>query len=223
MERRILSVFPRLAVAALVASLPANAVALDIRIAYLEAVVDRPPTLSNLDPVPEDLGLAGAEIGLEDYMTTGSFLGHNYLLDVAVVPPGQDVLAAARAALAETPLLVVNAPADTLLAIADLPEAAGALIFNATAPDVGLRDGDCRANVLHTVASYDMRADALMQFLVWKRWTELALLVGPNVLDAAFADALSRSAAKFGLEIEAEKVGRSRPTCAAAPWRRCRP
>ena len=49
---------------------------LEVRIAYLEAAVERPPTLSNLDPVPEDLGLAGAEIGLKDNMTTGSFLGH---------------------------------------------------------------------------------------------------------------------------------------------------
>ena len=127
------------------------------------------------------------------------------MLDAVVVTPGEDVLAAARAALAATPLLVVNAPADTLIAIADLPEAAGALIFNATAPEVRLRDADCRANVLHTIASYDMRADALMQFLVWKRWRELAMLVGPNPPDAEFAEALRRSAVKFGLEIGAEK------------------
>ena len=68
-----------------------------------------------------------------------------------------------------------------------------------------LRDADCRANLLHTVASYDMRADALMQFLVWKRWREIAMLVGPNSPDAEFADALRRSATKFGLEIGAEK------------------
>lgn len=205
MERRIASVLARLAVAALAAASPASAAGLDIRIVYLEAPVERPPTLSNLDPVPEDLGLAGAEIGLNDNMTTGSFLGHRYALDVAVAAPGEDVLAAARAALAATRLLVVNAPADTLLAIAGLPEAAGALIFNATAPEVRLRDADCRANVLHTIPSYDMRADALMQFLVWKRWTRLAMFVGPNPPDGAFAEALRRSAVKFGLEIGAEK------------------
>jgi ABC transporter substrate binding protein (PQQ-dependent alcohol dehydrogenase system) len=201
---RMTSMIARLALALAVAT-AADAAPLDVRIAYLEQVVARPPTLSNLDPVPEDLGLAGAEIALGDNMTTGSFLGHEYALGLHVVPPGQDVLAAARAALAETRLLVVNAPADTLLAIADLPEADDALVFNATAPEVRLRDADCRANLLHTIASYDMRADALMQFLIWKRWRALAMLVGSNAPDAEFADALRRSAVKFGLEIGAEK------------------
>jgi ABC transporter substrate binding protein (PQQ-dependent alcohol dehydrogenase system) len=202
--QRMTSLLAGLGLAALAAA--SHAAPLDVRIAYLEQVVAHPPTLSNLDPLPEDLGLAGAEIALGDNLTTGSFLGHDYVLDLHVVPPGEDVLAAARAALAETPLVVVNAPADTLLAIADLPEAQDALIFNAAAPEVRLRDADCRANVLHTIASYDMRADALMQFLIWKRWRGLAMLVGPNPPDAEFAEALRRSAAKFGLGIGAEKA-----------------
>jgi ABC transporter substrate binding protein (PQQ-dependent alcohol dehydrogenase system) len=49
-----------------------------------------------------------------------------------------------------------------------------------------------------------MRADALVQFLVWKKWTELFLLAGSTEGDRAFAEAIRRAATKFGAEIVAE-------------------
>ncbi len=177
-----------------------------VTIAYLEQQVERPPTLSNLEPVPEDLGLAGAALGVEDNATTGRFLGQSYALEVQVVPPGGDWRAAALRARAASDVLVVNAPQDALLALADMPEFADALLFNAVAQDDALRDADCRANVLHTIPSYAMRADALAQFLGKRRWDEWALVVGTQPSDEAFAAALRRSAAKFRLEIVDERV-----------------
>ena len=176
-----------------------------VGVAYLRQEVEAPPTLSNLDPEPEDLGLAGAEVGLADNATTGRFLGHDYALDVASVPPGGDLLAAARNALAETRLLVVDAPAGDLLAVADLPEAEGALILNAGAHDTRLRGADCRANVLHTAPSLAMRTDALAQILLSKRWEDLVLVAGTRPADAAYAEALRASLGKFGLRLRAEK------------------
>ena len=58
---------------------------------------------------------------------------------------------AAREALASSRVLFVDAPAEGLLAVADLPEAQGALIFNVASGERRLRDADCRANVLHTI------------------------------------------------------------------------
>ncbi len=176
-----------------------------VTVTYLEHQVERPPTLSNLDPVPADLALAGARLGLADNATTGGFLGHRYELKTSLVPPSGDVAAAARAALAESPILVVNVPAESLLAVADLPEAAAALIFNTAARETGLRDRDCRANVLHTIASDAMRADALAQFMKKRRWTDWALVEGPQRADLDFAEALRASAKKFGLKIVDEK------------------
>ena len=49
---------------------------------YLQQEVARPLVPSNLDPVPENLGLAGAELGLADNLTTAKFLGHKYALTV---------------------------------------------------------------------------------------------------------------------------------------------
>ncbi|MBD3678609.1 MAG: ABC transporter substrate-binding protein [Rhodobacteraceae bacterium] len=179
---------------------------ISISIHYLKYEAPAPPTLSNLDPTPEDEGIAGAQVGLADNLTTGKFLGHGYDLTVTTVPQDGDLAAAARAALSETPYLLVDAPADKLLALADLPEAQGALIFNVSAEDIGLRSADCRANLLHTAPSHAMRSDALAQFLLFKRWGDLALIVGPHAKDRAFAAALHRSAAKFQLRIRGEKT-----------------
>ena len=181
---------------------PASADTL-LSVTYLRRLVDRPPVLSNLDPVPEDEGAAGALLGQADNATTGRFLGDSYALEVIEVPPGGDLAAAARAAAARGPVLL-DMPAADLLAVADLPETAGALLLNVAAEDDALRAGDCRANLLHVAPSLAMRADALMQFLQSRRWTDLALLEGPAPADAAFAAALRSSAAKFGLRLRGE-------------------
>jgi len=183
----------------------AGAEGLPVPIAYLRQQVEHPPVLSDLDPIPPDEGLAGAELGRADDATTGTFLGHDYTLAVTDVDLGGDLLAAARQALAGSRLLLVDAPAPDLLAIADLPEARGALLFNVAAPDDALRDADCRANVFHTLPSHGMRADALAQFLLLRRWTDLALLAGPFPDDQAWAQALRASAAKFGLSINDDR------------------
>lgn len=179
---------------------------IDVPIAYLEQQVEQPPTLSNLDPRPENLGLSGAELGLADNATTGGFLGHNYSLSVHRVPPDGDFLTTAREVLNATKLLVVQAPPSELLALADIPEAQGALIFNASAEDNDLRSADCRANVLHSMTSYAMRGDALAQLMSKKGWRDLALIVGTHTPDLAFAEALRASATKFGLTIVGEET-----------------
>lgn len=186
-------------------AMPAGAETLAVKVLYLRQEVDRPPVLSNLDAVPDDLGLAGAELAIADNRTTGSFLGHDYSLTVVSLAPGADTATEAKAALLEADLVVLDAPAPALLAVADLPEAKGKLLFNSSAGDEALRSADCRANLLHTIPEDGARTDALMQVLAAKRWTHLALVVGPKPADQAFADHLRRSAAKFGLEIVGEK------------------
>lgn len=178
---------------------------LPVSIAYLRAEVDLPPVLSNLDPVPDDLGVAGAEVALKDNLTTGAFLGHAYRLDILSVPPGEDILPAARQALAASRLLLLDGTAAQLLAVADLPEAEGALLFNVASGEASLRSDGCRANLLHTYPEDAARTDALMQVLVAKQWTDLVMVTGPKPDDQAYAAALRASAAKFGLSIAAEK------------------
>lgn len=184
---------------------PAAVAEVRLAIGYLGVEVPRPPVLSNLDPEPEDNGLAGARTGLQDNQTTGKFLGQSYEMSEAYVPDGEDPLAAARALLAVTPFLVIDAPAAALMAIADLPEARGALLFNTSAGDVALRDADCRANLFHSLPSDAMRTDALAQVLVQKRWTDLVMIAGTLPRDRTYAEAMRRSLTKFGLKLSDEK------------------
>ena len=124
-----------------------------------------------------------------------------------VAAPEDDFAAVAAEALAGPErLIVVSAPADDLLALADMPEAAGALIFNAAAPDDRLRSADCRANVLHSKPSRAMLADALAQFLMKRQWDRWFLIEGEGPGDSDFAGAVRRAARKFGAEIVEEKV-----------------
>jgi ABC transporter substrate binding protein (PQQ-dependent alcohol dehydrogenase system) len=192
-------------VATAAASLAPAASAVDVPILYFERRVERPPVLYNLEGVPEDEGLAGARLGLADNLTTGKFLGHAYALTEFVAAPEEDFAAAMAAALGSgIGLIVANMPAADLLALADA--ARDALIINAGAPDDRLRDGDCRANVLHALPSRSMLTDALAQFLVKRRWDRWLLIAGEGPGDADYAAALRASAAKFGARIVAEKV-----------------
>ncbi|MCV3270715.1 ABC transporter substrate-binding protein [Roseobacter sinensis] len=183
----------------------AMAETLEVPLVWLRHAEPERPVLSNLDPIPEDRGRAGAELGLADNLTTGKFLGQDYSLEIIEIAAEDDPLPDARAALGRSSFVVLDAPAATLLAIADLPEAQGAVLFNASSSDMSLRGADCRANLLHTKTSFAMQTDALMQFAQAKRWTDLVMITGNAPEDADFAAALTASAIKFGLEIAQTK------------------
>ena len=188
-------------------TVPAVLVAeVEISVTYLQLEQPQPPVLSNLDPVPEDLGSAGAELGLAGNLTTGRFLGHSYVLEVVTVPEDGDWTGAASAALKVSPFVILDAPAAAQIVVADLAEASGAVLFNASAADLALRQDQCRANLLHTLPSDLMRSDALLQFLKLRRWDDLVLVAGEHRGDQAFADALKQSITKFGMSLKAEKM-----------------
>ena len=198
---------PLLALAVFVAS-GLQAVAIDVRSAVLR--IDYPTLLpiSRYDLKTDDLGFGGAMLADEDNNTTGAFLGHTYqTVSVSTAPEGAD--AALDALLAEgIGIIVVLARGDDLLRLADRAAGQGALVFNASAPDVALRDDQCRANLLHIAPSRAMLADAVAQFAVWKKWTDWYLVSGSNPDDLALAEAFLKSARKFGAKITDELVFR---------------
>ena len=182
-----------------------------VQILYVERTVEHLPPLNNEEPIPDDLGKAGAELGVKDSNASGRFVGVAVAMKSVVVAQDADIRAAVVAALGpggaskdKPRFIAVNAPADDVLAIADMPQTRDTAILNLGATDTRLRDADCRANLLHTSASRAMLADALLQFLVFKRWTKILLVSGPHPADKDYADALRRSAHKFGAKIVAE-------------------
>ena len=173
---------------------------------YLERHASRPPPLNNEDAVPADEGLKGVELGIKDSIATGRFVGLSFELHSTIVDPEADIRAAFTAiAMTESPrFVIVNAPAEDILALADLAAAKGIVLLNIGATDTRLRDHDCRGNVLHVIPSRAMLTDALMQFLLFKRWTNVLLVSGPNPGDLAYAESLRHSARKFGAKIVAD-------------------
>ncbi|MDD4914699.1 MAG: ABC transporter substrate-binding protein [Methylococcales bacterium] len=178
-----------------------------VGIVYLSQEQAPPAALSNLDEFVPDKGLAGAELAVSDNNTTGRFTGQQYELQKVVVPVNGDVVEAFNRQIADNATLVVlNVNADQLLKLADTPRAAGKLLFDAGASDDTLRNEQCRHNVLHILPSRAMRADALAQYMLKKRWQKWFLVVGQTPEDRLYAEAIKRAAKRFGMKLAAEKT-----------------
>lgn len=179
---------------------PAAAPAADMLPIGFIGVAEPPATpLSFLDPVIRDGALQGARLGVQDGNIGGRFLNRAYRLvegKEADLPAllGQGVR-----------FIIADLPADALLRVADRAGAAGALVLNVRARDDDLRNGQCRPNLLHTIPSRRMLADALGQYLVLRRWTNWFLVTGSGPGDKPYADAIRRAAKRLGARIVAEK------------------
>ena len=177
----------------------------EIRAAVLRVGKGNLTPTSRLDLPPDDIGFSGAALATDDNQTTGRFMGQNFVTETVETTP--EDAAAALEALIEggTQFIVTMADADTTLALADQ---AGdrALIVNAIARETRLREEQCRRNMLHVVPSHAMVADALAQFVAWKRWDEWMLIEGSHPEDKALGDAYRKAARKFGTKIVEERV-----------------
>ena len=178
-----------------------------INIAYLAQEQKAPPALSNLDPFIKNKGESGAELAIVDNNTTGQFTGQQFVLKKFIVPLDGNVVDVFNKNIADQyQLVIVNLPADHTVNVADLPSAQQKLLFDLATLDDALRNEQCRSNVLHMLPSRAMRADALAQYMMKKRWTKWFLVVGATQEDRLFAEAIRRAAKRFGAKIVEEKT-----------------
>ncbi|MGO8797869.1 MAG: ABC transporter substrate-binding protein [Roseiarcus sp.] len=178
---------------------------IEIRIGYLHGVPSK-IKLSLMDVPAENDGLAGAQLAIDDNNTTGRFVNQRFVLIDRQIRDGDDVAAAVGAlADAGVSFVVSDLDAASLLKAADAGKPRGVVMINAGATDDRLREEDCRANVVHVAPTRSMLADALAQYLAWKKWRKWALVVGSHDNDKLFAAALRRSAARFGAKIVDER------------------
>ena len=185
----------------------AEGTSLQVPIVYLGEAIPEPPPLSLVEPIATDKGLAGAKLAIGDDNTTGQFLKQNFELTERILPQGGDLKAAATdLSKAGQKLIVADLTAPRLNELSDLPEMKDAIIFNIRAEDDSLRTGNCRANVFHVIPSRAMKADALGQWLVSKRWMRWVLIYGTNDPDKAFADAIRRTAKRYRADIVEERA-----------------
>jgi ABC transporter substrate binding protein (PQQ-dependent alcohol dehydrogenase system) len=182
----------------------ASAEPLTIKIGYVGRA-EKKATISLVDVPPDNDGIAGARLALEDNNTTGKFLNQHFLLEEVRVKEETDptdiVLQLAGHGIS---FFIVDLPADRLLKAAEAGR--GFVFFNAGAIDDRLREEDCRADVIHTAPTRSMLADGLAQYLVFKRWLRWLLVVGSHEPDKLFAGALRRAAGRFGAKIVEERV-----------------
>jgi ABC transporter substrate binding protein (PQQ-dependent alcohol dehydrogenase system) len=197
--RALIAVVPVLFTSAFVAA------AAEVKAAVLRIDRTLPLPISRLDIPPDDLGFAGAVLANEDNNTTGRFTGTSYSIETRAVAP-EAASAALDAFKAEgIRLIVVLGNADETLALADRA-GPDVLILNAGARDDSLREENCRANVLHIAPTRSMMTDAVVQFLMWKKWARILLIYGSHSEDTALADAYRASVKKFGATIVEERL-----------------
>ena len=145
----------------------------------------------------------GATVGIDDAAALVRVTQTTLALERITIAPGKaaDAITAARAR--GVSLFLLDLPAAEIRAAAAPLKGTPALAFNVSAPDDTLRRDLCAPEIVHTMPSLAMRADALLQHFLGRKWRDLLLLEGPEPDDAAFAAAIQRSAKKLGARIAA--------------------
>jgi ABC transporter substrate binding protein (PQQ-dependent alcohol dehydrogenase system) len=201
--------FAALALAAVLAGGPAAA---PVAAATLKATLLVPADDARLERSRAERAYLGhptgpAGDGVQMAVEEGQFELDAAQAGVAVATQAAASLDAARAAAvaaekAGAAVLLVDLPTDWLLAVVD---AVKLPVLNLGDPADRLRAQDCRARLFHLMPSERMRADALAQTLVSRKWTQLQLLVGPSPTDQLRAATVQASMKRYGLKVVVAK------------------
>lgn len=151
---------------------------------------------------PWGRSIAGAQLGIADGQQIGQVIGVEFGLREASGNTAEE-LAASVSDWAQDGVhfVVADLPAEELIALSDAVQDQPVMLLNVSAQQDELRAAACRANVVHVIPSYRMQTDAIVQYLVSKRWTDILVLQGPLADDAAIVQALQESARVFGANI----------------------
>jgi ABC transporter substrate binding protein (PQQ-dependent alcohol dehydrogenase system) len=142
------------------------------------------------------IALADGQIELDSAGATLAFVA------VPVADAAAAKAAAAQAEKSGAAALVTDLPAAWTLAAAD---GATLPVLNIGAADDRLRGADCRRNLWHLGPSERMRADAMAQTLVARKWTQVLLLTGASEADAERSAVAQASIKRYGLKLVANK------------------
>ena len=122
---------------------------------------------------------------------------------VSVAGPEEARAAALRADKAGTKILLSNLPAEWMTTVAD---AVKLPVINLSASADRLRERDCRLNVFHVLPSERMRADAIAQALINRKWSQVLLLSGTSGRDTERSAVAQAAIQRYGLKLVASKT-----------------
>ncbi len=188
------------------AATAANAATEHMTLIYLGKEYEEPLPLSYAEKPIEDKGIQGARLMLMEANQAGGFVGYSFDMVEAILPEDGDVVAKARELLKKgDAFILADLEPDDLIAVADLPEAKNSIIMNIRSSSTALRQELCRSNVFHVIPDYAMRADALAQYLVWKKWPRWFVIRRDSPQDRDYFEQVKRAAGRFGAKIVGEK------------------
>ena len=145
----------------------------------------------------------GLQVALDEGKFELEAAGSAVALSVVNAATPDAARAAAQAAeKAGAAVLLTDRGTDATLAVAD---AVKLPVLNLGDSADRLRQQDCRARLFHLIPSERMRADALAQTLVSRKWSKLLMLVGSSPQDQLRAATAQASIKRYGLQVVAAK------------------
>ena len=149
----------------------------------------------------------GAEVSIADALPLRRVLPVDFALERITVKSAEEVAPAVTQAISSRNIhfFLIDAPAPAFAPLATAVRGRDALLFNISAPDDALRRQVCAPEIVHTFPSLAMSMDALVQYLMSRKWRDIVMLEGPLAADALAADAFERSAKKFGARVVAHQ------------------
>ena len=146
----------------------------------------------------------GVQVALDEAKFELDAAGTHVALDTVEAASLDAAKAAAlQAEKAGAAALLIDLPAEWAKAVAAAVKLA---VLNVGSAADALREADCRPNLWHLLPSERMRADALAQALVARKWSNLLVLSGGSAADAPRAAAALAAIKRYGLKVVAGKT-----------------
>ncbi len=182
-----------------------------LRIGYLEIAEDPPyeqrRAYAGIQLRPQGRPVAGAELAIRESRIIGRALKLDISLERASGARAVDLVSEIARLEADRGVrfFLIDAAAAVLDEVAESTRGRDMLLFNVSESADALRGEWRRAHVMHVIPSRAMLTDALVQYLIAKRWRDVLVLKGPLAEDAALARAFGNSARRFGARIVATR------------------
>ena len=149
---------------------------------------------------------AGAEVALKESKFHASGIGATFKLEQVKGKDHAALLTSLKEMHAKgVQFFLLDLPADAVHEIATATKGQNLILFNVSAREDRLRQEQCQAHLLHITPNYAMLTDALAQYLVFRKWKEILVLIGQGADDLELNQAFKRSAKRYGLDIDEDR------------------